>query len=315
MRKAATIGAVILILLFFGTTGYAYYVYHSVHNTFQKINKPLKNKADKADIAKDIQTVKPISFLLLGVDERPGDSGRSDTMLVVTVNPKQKSAKILSIPRDTLTAIPGHGKQNKINAAYAYGGPDLSVHTVEHLFHIPIDYYIKINMDGLKDLINAVGGVTVQNDFAFNFNGYTFPKGKVQLNGDKALAYVKMRKQDPNGDLGRENRQQKVIEAVMKKEMNLSGLKSLPDVLQALQNNVKTNLTLNDMETIFQNDKSAMNQIQTLHLRGEGKTIDGVWYYDIPDEELNNVSDQLKNHLGIAKRDNQSEDQMSTISP
>nr|WP_275583908.1 LCP family protein [Scopulibacillus daqui] len=242
---------------------------------------------------------------MLGGDERQSDSGRTDTMVVVTVNPKQKSMKMLSIPRDTLTAIPGH-KQDKINAAYAYGGVELSVKTVERMLKIPIDYYIKLNMDGFKDLIDAIGGVTVSNDLPFSFGGYHFKKGMVNLNtGDKALAFIRMRKQDPNGDFGREERQRKVIAAVAKKEINLSGLKNLPNILGALGSNVKTNLTLNDLEMIIKDNKSVSKNIQTLHLKGEEKIINGVWYYDIPNDELNSVSDELRSHLDLPERDNQ----------
>ncbi|WP_317951459.1 LCP family glycopolymer transferase, partial [Rossellomorea marisflavi] len=145
----------------------------------------------------------PFSVLLLGVDERAGDKGRSDTMIVVTVNPHEKTTKMLSIPRDTLVDIVGRGTRDKINHAYAFGGVEMSMDTVEEFLDIPIDYYAKINMEGFKDIVNAVGGVTVNNDFTFSSGGYTFNEGQLSLNGEKALAYTRMRKQDPRGDFGR----------------------------------------------------------------------------------------------------------------
>ena len=109
----------------------------------------------------------PFSVLVLGVDEREGDSGRSDTMIVLTVNPNQNSIKMLSIPRDTRTEIVGHGTTDKINHAYAFGREEMSIATVEHLLDIPIDYYVKVNMEGFQDIVDAVGGIQVNNNLDF----------------------------------------------------------------------------------------------------------------------------------------------------
>ena len=119
----------------------------------------------------------PFSVLILGVDERKGDRGRSDTMIVLTVNPNQNSIKMLSIPRDTRTEIVGHGTEDKINHAYAFGGIEMSMATVEDFLNIPIDYYLQINMEGFKDIVDSVGGVTVNNDLDFTVDGKHFPKG------------------------------------------------------------------------------------------------------------------------------------------
>ena len=116
-------------------------------------------------------------MLLLGVDARPGDIGRSDTMIVMTVNPDLNSTKMVSIPRDTRTLIVGKGFEDKINHAYAFGGAKMSIETVEEFLDIPIDYYVKVNMDGFEDIVNAVGGVTVDNRITFSREGHDFPRG------------------------------------------------------------------------------------------------------------------------------------------
>lgn len=126
-------------------------------------------------------------MLMLGVDERDGDKGRSDTMIVLTVNPQKKSVKMLSIPRDTRTEIVGHGTQDKINHAFAFGGAKMSMDTIENFLDIPIDYYMKINMEGFKDIVDAVGGVTVQNDLDFTSDGIHFAKVRILLTGKKPL--------------------------------------------------------------------------------------------------------------------------------
>src|SRR5690606_15649276 len=106
----------------------------------------------------------PFSVLMLGVDERAGDKGRSDTMIVITVNSEKNSMEMLSIPRDTRLEIVGKGIDDKINHAYAFGGVEMAMNTVEKFLDIPIDYYIKVNMEGFKDIVDTVGGVSVNND-------------------------------------------------------------------------------------------------------------------------------------------------------
>lgn len=141
-------------------------------------------------------TAPPINILLLGVDEREGDKGRSDTMIVATLNPKTDSMLMTSIPRDTRVELPGRSGYSKINAAYAYGDESLSVKTVEKYLDIDISYYAKVNMEGLSDLVDVVGGVTVNNDIDWTHGGYHYKKGILHLDGKHALAYVRMRHQD-----------------------------------------------------------------------------------------------------------------------
>src|SRR5690606_29205840 len=108
-----------------------------------------------------------------------------------------KSMKMVSIPRDTRTEIIGKGFQDKINHAYAFGGPEMAIDTVENFLDIPIDYFVQVNMESFKDIVDAVGGVTVNNSFSFNAGGYTFNEGQISLNGAEALAYSRMRYEDP----------------------------------------------------------------------------------------------------------------------
>jgi LCP family protein required for cell wall assembly len=114
----------------------------------------------------------------------------------MTVNPEDQSVKMLSLPRDTRTEIVGRGTQDKINDAHAFGGMDMTIATVEQFLDIPIDHYVSINMDmeGFKGLVGAMGGVTVNNDFAFPQSGHSFAQGELFLNGEEALAYARMRK-------------------------------------------------------------------------------------------------------------------------
>ena len=122
-------------------------------------------------------------------------------MIVLTVNPELKSVKMLSIPRDTRTEIVGHGTTDKINHAYAFGGIPMSMDTVENFLDIPIDYYLEINMESFNDIVNAVGGITVENNLDFTYENVHFAKGTITLDGESALKYSRMRYDNPNGDI------------------------------------------------------------------------------------------------------------------
>ena len=136
----------------------------------------------------------PFSVLVLGVDEREGDKGRSDTMIVMAVNPKLKTTKMVSIPRDTYTEIVGHGTTDKLNHAYAFGGIQMSLDSVENLLDIPIDYVMEVNMEGFKTIVDTVGGISVNNPFEFTQDSIHYAAGDITLDGKEALSYVRMRK-------------------------------------------------------------------------------------------------------------------------
>ncbi|MBT2661773.1 LytR family transcriptional regulator [Bacillus sp. ISL-45] len=281
---------------------YSYSLYNSVTKTVDSIHEPIsREKSKKRATPITLEKKEPFSVLMLGVDERDGDSGRSDTMVVVTVNPDLNSVKMLSIPRDTRTEIIGKGFQDKINHAYAFGGAEISMDTVENLLDIPLDYYLQVNMEGFLEIVDAVGGVTVLNDFSFKYGGYEFPKGEIDLDGKKALAYSRMRYEDPRGDFGRQQRQREIIRAVIRKGARLSSLGNYDEILTALGNNVKTNLTLSEMYDIQSKYKNAGKQIEEIELKGTGGKIDGIYYYQVDDAEKQRVQEEFKSHLGIKK--------------
>ncbi|MCJ7842440.1 LytR family transcriptional regulator [Lederbergia sp. NSJ-179] len=300
-RTGLKIFLTVLIVLVLGVVGYGYSIFHNVNKAVNTVHKPINRTPEvKRPSELSLQEKEPFSVLMLGVDERPGDKGRSDTMVVLTINPDKNSMEMLSIPRDTRVEIVGHGTVDKINHAYAFGDVEMSMNTVEKFLDIPIDYYIKMNMDGFKDIVNAVGGISVQNDLDFSQGGHHFPKGTLDLDGDAALSFARMRKQDARGDFGRQMRQRQVIEGVMNKGANISALWKYDDVLRALSNNVETNLSMDDMVNIQKNYAGARRKIEQLEIKGSGSTIDGIWYYIVPEEERTNIQTHLKEHLGLS---------------
>ncbi|AQQ54220.1 LCP family glycopolymer transferase [Planococcus lenghuensis] len=287
----------ILGILAIGVGLYLFSVYNSFSSTLDEIHAPIEREVSDMRVEKvELEDQDPFSVLMLGVDERENDRGRSDTMIVATINPETQSMKMVSIPRDTYTEIIGYGTMDKINHAYAFGGIEMSMATVENLLDIPIDYVVQVNMEGFKDIVDAVNGVNVNNSLAFD----EFPAGEVHLNGEEALAYVRMRKEDPRGDFGRQDRQKQVIQGVMKKGMSVNSLTNYKDIFNALGDNVRTNMTFNEMVEVQQNYRGAVQEIDQLSFdQGQGQTIDGVWYYMMNERELEEVQSVLKSHLEL----------------
>lgn len=289
----------IVLLMVIAVGIYGFMVYRSVSGAVETMHQPIKYKTEKREQELTLTEKEPFSVLMLGVDERSGDKGRSDTIIVITVNPNDQSMKMLSIPRDTRTEIVGKGIDDKINHAYAFGNEEMAMATVENFLDIPIDYYIKVNMEGFKDIVDAVGGITVNSSLAFAQGNSSFTEGTNTLNGDEALSYVRMRKEDPNGDFGRQDRQRQVIQGVIKKGMSLNTLTNYDDILDALGKNVRTNLSFNEMRDIQKNYKNAVGKIDQLTISGNGQRINDVWYLIVSNEEQLKVQEELKSHLDI----------------
>jgi polyisoprenyl-teichoic acid--peptidoglycan teichoic acid transferase len=300
-RKWPKVLGIIIFLFLLAGGAYAYSIYHSLNKAVETMHDPIeRDKSPKREEEVKFEGQDPFSVLLLGVDERENDKGRSDSMIVLSVNPEVKSVKMLSIPRDTLTDIIGHGTRDKINHAYAFGGVEMAMDTTEHLLDIPIDYYVQINMEGFEDIVNAVGGVTVQNDINFSSGGYTFNKGAVTLSGKEALAFTRMRYEDPRGDFGRQMRQREIIQGVINEGASVSSLWKFDDIFDALGDNVKTNLTFEEMVDIQKHYKDASKDIEQIQIKtGSGTKIDGIYYYLIPDEELSEIQRTLQDHLEL----------------
>jgi LCP family protein required for cell wall assembly len=301
MKKIMIVLGSLFLVSLLAVGGYGFYLYKSVQTT---VNSSMhtelnRDKPDLREFVVDMEEREPVSFLLLGVDAEESTSGRTDTMMVVTVNPDDESMRMVSIPRDTRMDIPGLGKQDKVNHAYAFGGPDMAIAAVENYLDIPIDYFLSVNMDGFQEMVDAVGGVNVQNELVFSQNGHEFNEGELFLSGDQALAYARMRKEDPRGDLGRNERQRQIVHGMIKEGAQLSSITRAQSILDALGNNIMTNLTFDNMVSIQQNYSSATRNQKTLELTGTGDMIDGVWYLIVPEEERLQVSGELRTHLGL----------------
>lgn len=296
LKKAIFILLGILVVLLVGATAFLGKTYFDVKNTANKVSKPVEGRVDTTNI-KDGE---PFSVLLLGLDTGEfgrTDVGRSDTILVATVNPKENKTTLVSVPRDTRMEMVGHGTVEKAAHAYAYGQEKMALDSMEKFLDIPLDHYVWINMEGFEDLVNAVDGVEVNNKFEFEQDGHKFPKGKNKLNGEQALAYTRMRYEDPNGDYGRQVRQQEVIGSIADRALTFSGVTRYKQILKAIEDNMKTDLEPEEMFTIAKDYRNCFTKIDNETLHGNGETIDGLSYQVIPDEELARVQALLKQQL------------------
>ncbi|MDY0405072.1 LCP family protein [Virgibacillus sp. 179-BFC.A HS] len=289
---------VIVVIILLGG-GYLFYLWNKLNDTVDTIHSPLSRDEDpqrQKELKSIFKNKQSINILLLGVDERAGDRGRSDTMILMSLNPNTDTTMMLSIPRDTYVNIPNRG-MDKINHAYAYGGTDLSVKTVENTFDLPVHFYAKVNMEGFKQGINAIGGVTVNNKQDFTQDGKHFPVGEITLNGKDALKYIRMRKQDARGDLGRNERQRSVINAAMNKVASVGGVTKFGDILEILGDNVETDMNMDRFKSLFSDYRDTRKRMKTLEISGNGQIINQVWYYIVSDSEFNRITTAIKKHM------------------
>jgi polyisoprenyl-teichoic acid--peptidoglycan teichoic acid transferase len=286
---------IIVGLLSVSIVGYLGYQFFAVKQTISKITEEGVIDAPEKEI-----NVEPFTILLLGIDQSEGDQGRSDTIILLSINPETKTTKMLSIPRDTRTEIIGRGTIEKINHAYAYGGVKMTVDTVENFINVPIDYYATVNMESFISIVDTVGGIEVNNDMELKTATHYFPKGKVKLDGEDALVFSRIRYEDPRGDFGRQTRQRLVLEAIMAKAKNPKILLSINQVLDIAGESIRTNLTSSDITQFPKLYNKIASSIQQLQFtQGTDEKIDGYWYYITDETEVSEFSESLNANLNI----------------
>jgi len=215
-----------------------------------------------------------MNILLLGLDQREGEYGpwRTDTMIVVTIDPETKTAGMLSIPRDLWVTIPGYG-ENRINTAHFFGdrdkypggGPTLAKETVQYNFGMPIHRYVRVNFRGFKEMIDAIGGITIDveepirdaqyPDENYGYKNVLIPAGLQHMDGETALQYVRTRY--GGSDFARIRRQQKVLLAIRDKVLSLQILPTLSPnkligLMKAMRDTVQTDLQPSEILTLAQ---------------------------------------------------------------
>lgn len=309
MKRLRLIIIGLLLLSLGGTTWYVHQLFERVQQTAKSIYEPLppppvpsvaaaKMEKPKPEEPRQGEDKRPLKLLLFGVDKRGSDPGRSDTLIFLAIHPGKKETLMFSIPRDTRTFLADSDKEDKINHAYSKGGIPATVRTVERFLDVPVDYYVKVEMEGFAAIVDSLGGIAVDNAFAFDYEGYHFPKGMIALDGEKALAYARMRYEDPEGDFGRNKRQQLILRELMSKAKQISTVGKMDDILANIGNSFKTNLTLSDMQELMLNYRSSLDHLETQRLQGEGGMYQGVYYYFVPEQERLRIKQEIERFIG-----------------
>ena len=272
----------IFLVLTLATGGLALWVRHSIASGMEFIADPFAGIPARAPQQKVAAGEEPaVNILVLGTDSRTSASDpsqwkegaqRTDAIMIVQVSGDRKTVSVMSIPRDSWVEIPGHG-QGKINAAYSYGGPSLTIHTVENLTGIHIDHFAVANFESFVALTNEIGGVRVNLKTPQTLAGKELGAGAQVLNGQQALAYTRERSSLPNGDFDRVKRQQTWMRSIVSRVLT-NGTLSSPTALYSF---LKT-----ASRTVAVDESFTLNQMQSLALETRHLHSNDIAFMTVP---------------------------------
>ncbi|MFC3747252.1 LCP family protein [Paenibacillus sp. GCM10012306] len=267
----------------------------------EKSYQPLVND-DKPKPEPIVYKNDPFSLMLLGTDQRGNETARSDSMIYAVVRPEDYKILLVSIPRDTYTEIIGHNrnKKDKINHAFAFGGQQMAKDTLEALLGHDIQYYATINFQGLKDAVDAIGGVPlpIKKDIVNkgkDHEKFTIKGGKSNYNGEEALNYTRYRE---DSDFNRTKRQQVFIDVVANKMLSISQIGNIPELLDIMGDNFKTDIEpsmILGLAKKFMGGKEM--DISSFTVMGESKRIDGISYDIVDQKDLDQAKLMIDNWI------------------
>ncbi|MFI8687526.1 LCP family protein [Rossellomorea sp. NPDC077527] len=302
-----------LLIIAFSAASYGAVLYKKaetvLNGSFEKIDGREKSDLREEKVDPNIDNV---SILFIGVDESEkrnfGSNTRSDALMLATLNNDTKSVKLVSIPRDSYTYIPEVGYKTKINHAHAFGGPKATIETVEELFNLPVDYYVKMNFNAFIDVVDALEGIEVDVPYEMEEQNSEDEQGAIHLeeglqslDGEQALAFARTRKAD--SDIERGKRQQEIMKAIMEKAVSTKGVSKYDEVMEAIGDNMSTDIPFSEMKSFIRYGTSGKINVESLSLQGEDSYIDGVYYYQLDEPSLEEVTGKLKNHLQLSKNE------------
>lgn len=304
---------VVLLLILIGVGIYIFNLYNTfdegVSNSYEPTDRERSDLREEDASVDDSFTV-----LILGTDENEsraekdnleGDNFRTDSMILATFDKNEDDVKLVNIPRDTISYIESVGYFDKINHAHMYGGPSGSMESVESLLNVPVDYYVRINMAGVVDIVDSVGGVEFDVPFDMNepdqndTGRIELEAGVQELSGEEALAVVRSRRVD--SDLGRGNRQIELVEAVLNKVKSSGGLNKIDDLINVVADNTRHNFTTGEIRSIA--SYYAFNDISfdSTQLRGTDywHQGNGGYFYQADEEHLFVLSNTIRDILEL----------------
>lgn len=254
----------------------------------------LRDEGVTSPIGSSVSSNNETLFLLAGVDSTGEETGtRTDTLMLIKADKDNETVDIISIPRDSYVSI--NGSMDKINAAHSYGGIDLTMEVVRDFLGIKIDKYMVISFEAVTKGIDALGGmdVDVSSDVAAAMG---INPGIHTMNGDEVLNYVRFRKGYQNADLGRIGTQQDFIKQFIKESTKVKNLPKLPKVYMAMKPYLKTNMSMKELSGLAINFKSVdSSSLNSVKLDGEGFNLNGVSYYKIYPDSIENIRNTYLN--------------------
>ena len=291
-------------------TAYGVYLTKKAEHAANSAYEVVENREGSKKREVKVEPIKDnVSILFVGVDdsetrEQGAEGSRSDALMLATLNNKTKTIKLLSIPRDSYVHIPYVGHKDKINHAHAYGGTFATIETIEELLDIPVDYYVRMNFNAFIEVVDALGGIEAEVPYTitgekdeFDRNTVSLQPGLQTLNGQQALALARTRKQD--NDIERGKRQQEILKAIIAKTASASSLTKYDDVLEAIGDNMKTDMTFKEMKSFISYLSNGIPRVDSLTLQGYDDMSTGVYYYKLDDESLEETQHILQSHLGL----------------
>ncbi|WP_338470675.1 LCP family protein [Niallia sp. XMNu-256] len=297
-----------LLLLMLGAVAYGGYLLTKAYD----VAAGSKEELARGEISeKRIAAVDPkkdsISILIMGVDDSNvrdfGHTTRTDALILATFNVNSKSVKLVSIPRDSYVYIPDKMKRDKITHAHVYGGTEGTIETVEELFDLPVDYFVKLNFNAFIDVVDTLGGIKVDVPITFSeqdskdtANAIHLEKGLQKLNGEEALALARTRKID--NDIERGKRQQLVLRAIIDKAVSVGSITKYGGVMESMGNNMSTNLEFGEILGLFEYATSGLN-IESIQLEGQDNRINGIYYYQLDELSVLETAQELREHLEL----------------
>ncbi|MCQ9279010.1 LCP family protein [Staphylococcus borealis] len=254
-----------------------------------------------------------VSILFLGIDDNEGrrkngqttEHSRTDSMILSTFSPDKRQIRLLSIPRDTISYIPKVGYYDKITHAHAYGGPVAAMDSVEATLNVPVDFYVRVNMDAFVEAVDELGGIYYDVPYDLNepntddSGRIKIKKGYQKLNGDEALAVARTRHHD--SDLKRGERQMDLIKLLFQKAKSLDSYDKLDDLVQIVGKNAKHNLTASEIKSLASMYLSDDIEFKTSQLKGEDDYLQNIYYYNPSVSNIMKYSNILRSDLGLSK--------------
>lgn len=251
------------------------------------------------------------NILVFGVDSANNASKntRSDSIMLVSIDPDKENPAVISIPRDTRVQIPGRNNYTKINHAHSYGGPELLVETVEHLLNIDVDYYIGINYNVVAEVVDTLGGVEIDVPIDMKYSDpYSDPplnidikKGLQVLTGDEAVQFMRFRKGYATQDLGRINAQQEFLKALVDQAISPATVLKAPKLLNIIYDNINTDMSKSKMISLGLTSMFIETEnLSTTTLGGVPKNINGISYYVTSDDDIKELKKIYLNDKNIS---------------